>query len=54
MNIAYGGSWGGSSGTDDECLPQQMQVGGYCACISKRRYKRFGRKRKIGGANGKQ
>ena len=26
MNIAYGGSWGGSSGTDDECLPQQMQV----------------------------
>ena len=26
MNVAYGGSWGGSSGTDDECLPQQMQV----------------------------
>ena len=26
MNIAYGGNWGGARGTDDTCLPQQMQV----------------------------
>lgn len=26
LNIAYGGTWGGSAGTDDTCLPQQMQV----------------------------
>lgn len=26
LNVAYGGSWGGKMGTDDSCLPQQMQV----------------------------
>lgn len=44
-DIAYGGSWGGSSGTDDECLPQQMQVD-YVRVYQSDVIKRFGRKRK--------